>query len=88
MGIISLLTSVAGLVTTIFHYMNHNKALGIVTAALLVISLITGIADIRKQNKNGGIDYNKVQPGVLGHGIAGVVLILGGIMCVIANVSA
>jgi hypothetical protein len=48
--------------------------------------MVTGIMDIKDQNKNGGIDYNKVQPGVLGHGISGIVLLLGGIMCIIANV--
>jgi hypothetical protein len=86
MGIISLITAVAGFVTTIVHYMNHSVALGVVTAVLLVVSMVTGIMDIKAQNKNGGIDYNKVQPGVLGHGISGIVLLLGGIMCIIANV--
>ena len=60
--------------------------LGAVTLVLLIVSMVTGLMDIRKQNKNGGIDYSKVQPGVLGHGIAGIVLALGIIMCIIANV--
>ena len=86
MAITSLITAVAGFVTTIIHYANHNMVLGAVTLVLLIVSMVTGLMDIRKQNKNGGIDYSKVQPGVLGHGIAGIVLALGIIMCIIANV--
>ena len=86
MGIVSLATAVLGLLTTLCHYATHNVVMGAVTLVLLVASLATGIIDIRKQNKNGGIDYNKFQPGVVGHGFGGVILVLGTIMCVMAIV--
>lgn len=84
MGVISLLTAVAGMGTTLYHYASHNKVMGVVNLVILIISLVTGLMDIRKQNKNGGIDYNKFQPGVVGHGIGGIVLVLGSIMCAMA----
>lgn len=84
MGIVSIITAVLGLLTTLCHYATHNVIMGIVTLVLLIVSMITGLLDIKKQNKNGGIDYNKFQPGVVGHGIAGVVLVLGSIMCFMA----
>lgn len=88
MGIVSLVLSVAGIVTTLIHYVNHNIVLGIVTALLLVASLVTGLLDLKHQRLNGGVNHETVNPAVLGHGIAFVVLLLGGIMCVIANIRA
>ncbi|MGN0379153.1 MAG: hypothetical protein ACI4EU_06160 [Butyrivibrio sp.] len=84
MGIVSLLTALAGLATTLCHYASHSKIMGAVTTALLIVSIITGLVDIKKKNKNGGVDYNKVQPGVIGHAMAFTILLLGGIMCAMA----
>lgn len=86
MGFVSLGLAVVGIVTTLVHYVNHSITLGIITAVALIASLVTGLLDIRKQAKNGGINHETVNPAVLGHGIAFVVLLLGGIMCVIANI--
>lgn len=86
MGIVSLVLSVAGIVTTLIHYVNHNIILGIVTAIILIASMVTGLLDLKKQRLNGGINHETVNPAVLGHGIAFVVLLLGGIMCIIANI--
>lgn len=86
MGFVSLGLAVVGIVTTLVHYVNHSITLGIITAAALIASLVTGLLDMRKQRANGGINHETVNPAVLGHGIAFVVLLLGGIMCVIANV--
>ena len=52
MGIVSLILAVAGIVTTIMHYMNHSVAVGVVTVVLLVVSYILGTADMKKQEKN------------------------------------
>ncbi len=88
MGFVSLGLAVVGIVTTLVHYVNHSITLGIITAVALIASVVTGLLDMRKQNANGGINLETVNPAVLGHGIAFVVLLLGGIMCVIANVRA
>ena len=88
MGFVSLGLAVVGIVTTLVHYVNHSITLGIITAVALIASVVTGLLDMRKQNANGGINLETVNPAVLGHGIAFVVILLGGIMCVIANVRA
>lgn len=86
MGMLSLLLAVAGIVTTLVHYSNHNIVVGVITAVLLVVSYILGTADMKKQEKNGGLKTQMFNPALLGHGISSVVLIVCGIMCVIANV--
>ena len=86
MGMLSLLLAVAGIVTTLVHYSNHNIVLGVITAVLLVVSYILGTADMKKQEKNGGLKTQMFNPALLGHGMSSVVLIVCGIMCVIANV--
>ena len=84
MGIVSLLTAVLGLGTTLCHYASHSKLMGAVNAVVLIVSIVTGLMDIKKKNKNGGVDYNKVQPGVIGHAMAFSILLLGSIMCIMA----
>lgn len=86
MGMLSLLLAVAGIVTTLVHYSNHNIVVGVITAVLLVVSYILGTADMKKQEKNGGLKTQIFNPALLGHGMSSVVLIVCGIMCVIANV--
>ncbi|MDD7772193.1 MAG: hypothetical protein PT958_05420 [Firmicutes bacterium] len=86
MGMLSLLLAVAGIVTTLVHYSNHNIVVGVITAVLLVVSYILGTADMKKQEKNGGLKTQMFNPALLGHGMSSVVLIVCGIMCVIANV--
>lgn len=88
MGIVSLVLSVAGIVTTLIHYVNHNMVLGIITTVMLIASLVTGLLDLKHQRLNGGVNHETVNPAVLGHGIAFVVFLLGGIMCIIANIRA
>lgn len=84
MGGVSLFTAVFGLLTTLCHYASHSKVMGAVNLVILIVSMVTGIMDIRKKNKNGGVDYNKFQPGVVGHAMAGVILLMGTIMCIMA----
>ncbi|MGM9683076.1 MAG: hypothetical protein ACI3XQ_05715 [Eubacteriales bacterium] len=86
MGFVSLILAVAGIVTTIVHYTNHSIVLGIVSAVLLIVSFIAGTVDMKKQEKNGGIRSDMFNPGMLGHGMSSVVLIVCGIMCAIANI--
>ena len=86
MGMLSLLLAVAGIVTTLVHYSNHNIVVGVITAVLLVVSYIWGTADMKKQEKNGGLKTQMFNPALLGHGMSSVVLIVCGIMCVISNV--
>lgn len=86
MGFVSLILAVAGIVTTIVHYTNHSIVLGIVSAVLLIVSFIAGTVDMKKQEKNGGIRADMFNPGMLGHGMSSVVLIVCGIMCAIANI--
>ena len=82
MGIVSLITAVLGLCTTLCHYASHSKLMGAVNAVILIVSLVTGLIDIKKKNKNGGVDYSKVQPGVIGHAVS--ILLMGSIMCIMA----
>ena len=84
MGGVSLFTAVFGLLTTLCHYASHSKVMGAVILVILIVSMVTGLMDIRKKNKNGGVDYNKFQPGVVGHAMAGVILLMGTIMCIMA----
>lgn len=84
MGIVSLLTAILGLCTTLCHYASHSKVMGAVNAVILIVSIVTGLMDIKKKNKNGGVDYNKIQPGVIGHAMAFSILLLGAIMCIMA----
>lgn len=86
MGIASLVLSVAGIVTMMIHYVNHSIALGVVTLIVLAASLALGLMDMKHQEKNGGIKHDMFNPGVLGHGIGGIVLVVGSIMCIISNV--
>lgn len=85
MGMCSLLLAVGGIVTTIVHYTNHSILLGVVTAVLLVVSYALGTMDMKKQEKDGGINAEMFNPAMLGHGMSSVVLIVCGIMCAIAN---
>ena len=84
MGIVSLITAVLGLCTTLCHYASHSKLMGAVNALILIVSLVTSLIDIKKKNKNGGVDYSKVQPGVIGHAMAFSILLMGSIMCIMA----
>ena len=86
MGMLSLLLAVAGIVTTLVHYSNHNIVVGVITAVLLVVSYILGTADMKKQEKNGGLKTQMFNPALLGQCMSSVVLIVCGIMCVIANI--
>ena len=83
---LSLLLAVAGIVTTLIHYANHGIVMGIISAALLVVSFVLGTMGMKKQEKNGGLKTNMFNPALLGHGISSVVLIVCGIMCAIANI--
>ncbi len=86
MAIASIITAVLGMLTMLCHYATHNVVMGAVTLVVLIVSMVTGLVDIAKKNKNGGVDYSKFQPGVVGHGIAGIVLVMGIIMCIMAVV--
>ena len=86
MGIASLLCAVAGIVTMMFHYVNHSIILGIITTVLLIAATVIGLLDMRQQEKNGGIKTEMFNPGLLGHGIGGTVLVVGAILCCISNI--
>ena len=86
MGIVSLLCAVSGIVTMMFHYVNHSIVLGIITTVLLIAATVLGLLDMRRQEKNGGIKTDMFNPGLLGHGIGGTVLVVGAIMCCISNI--
>ncbi len=84
MGIVSLLLAVAGIATTIVHYTNNNMVLGAFSDFFFVVSYVLGTVDMKKQEKNGGINAEMFNPGMLGHGMSSVVFIVCGIMCAIA----
>ena len=50
MGFFSLITAVLGLLTTLCHYASHSKVMGAVNLVILIVSMVTGIMDIRKKN--------------------------------------
>ena len=86
MGFLSLALSVGGIVTTSFYYVNHNIILGIVSGVILLAAMLTGQIDMKKQEKNGGIVSEMFNPGMLGHGMGGTVLILMIVMFIIDRV--
>ncbi len=85
MGISSLLLTVAGIVCMLIHYATHNIVLGIVTAVAFIAAYILGTVDMKRQSSKGGIRTDMFNPGMLGHGMAGTLVIVGGIMCLISN---
>ena len=86
MDMLSLFFAVAGIATTLIHYVTHSIAMGIITVILLVVTYILGTSGMKKQEKNGGLKTDVFNPALLGHGMSSIVLIVCGIMCVIANV--
>ena len=84
MGMISLVLTVAGIVTMIIHYVTHNIALGIITAVAFIAAYILGTMDMKKQEKGEGIRTDMFNPALLGHGMSGTLFVVGAIMCIIA----
>lgn len=86
MGMISLILTVVGIAGMLVHYATHSIWLGIVTAVAFIAAYILGTLDMKKQSKGSGIRADMFNPALLGHGMSGTLLIVGGIMCLMANV--
>lgn len=83
MGFVSLILSVGGIVTTLIYHVNSNIILGIISGVLLLAAMLIGQFDMKKQEKNGGINTEMFNPGMLGHGMGGTALILMVVMFII-----
>ena len=86
MDILALILAVAGIISTLFHYETHSVAMGIIAVILLIVSFVLGTIGMRRQEKNGGLKTDVVNPALLGHGFSSVVLIVCGLMCMISNI--
>ena len=90
MGMASLLLTVVGIVAMLVHYaMSAMPAVivtGIITTVAFVAAYILGTVDMRRQSAAGGIRTDMFNPALLGHGMAGTLLIVGAIMCVMGNI--
>jgi hypothetical protein len=94
MGKASLGLTVVGLGTMIAHYIVSSLALakavvivlGVVTTLALLAAHILGTLGMRKQSETGSIRTDMFNPALLGHGMSGTLLVVGLIMCVIANI--
>ncbi len=86
MGFVSLILSVGGIVTTLIYHVNSNIILGIISGVLLLAAMLIGQFDMKKQEKNGGINTEMFNPGMLGHGMGGTALILMIVMFIIDRI--
>ena len=90
MGIMSLLLTVVGIVLMLVHYalsaMPAVIVTGILTTVAFIAAYVLGTVDMRRQAANGGIRADMFNPAMLGHGMSGTLLVVGAIMCVIANI--
>ena len=90
MGIVSLLLTVVGIVAMLVHYalsaMPAVIVTGIMTTVAFVIAYVTGTVDMKRQSAKGGIRTDMFNPALLGHGMSGTLLVVGAIMCLMANI--
>ena len=90
MGLLSLILTAVGTVGTSVHYaltaMPAVIVTGILTTVAFVAAYILGTVDMKRQSANGGIRTDMFNPALLGHGMSGTLLVVGAIMCVIANI--
>ena len=90
MGMASLLLTVLGIAAMLVHYaMSAMPAVivtGIVTTVAFIVAYILGTADMKRQSAAGGIRTDMFNPALLGHGMSGTLFIVGGIICVLANI--
>ena len=86
MGMGSLILAVLGIVATMFHYVTHSIIWGVVCSVLLIASFILGTVEMKRKEKAGDFVSNMYNFAMLGNATSGVVTVVCGIMCVIANV--
>ena len=90
MGMMSLLLTVVGIVAMLVHYalsaMPAVIVTGILTTVAFVVAYVLGTVDMKRQSAKGGIRTDMFNPALRGHGMSGTLLVVGAIMCVIANV--
>lgn len=90
MGIVSLLLTVVGIAAMLVHYAMSEMTAVIVTGALTTVAFIAayilGTVDMKRQSAAGGLRTDMFNPALLGHGMSGTLLIVGAIMCLMANI--
>lgn len=90
MGMCSLILTVVGIVGMILHAAFTNMTAiivaGILTTVAFVAAYVLGTIDMKRQEKNGGIRVDMFNPALLGHGMSGTLLVVGAIMCLLANI--
>ncbi len=86
MGLSSLILAGLGIVAVMFHYVTHSVIWGIVCTLLLVTAFVLGTVEMKRKEKQGDFVSNMYNFAMLGHGTSGVVTVVCGIMCIIANV--
>lgn len=86
LGLMTLIMSGLGIVAMMFHYVTHEIYLGIICTVLLVGAFIISTIIMKKREKEGDFVSNMYNFAMLGHGSSGVVAVVGGVMCLIANI--
>lgn len=94
MGILSLVLTVVGIVSMLVHYAVSSVTLGmpfvivtgIITTVAFLAAYILGTREMKKQSAGEGIRVDMFNPALLAHGMAGTLLVVGSIMCVLGNI--
>lgn len=90
MGILSLVLTVVGIVFMLIHYaassMTFVIVTGIITTVAFLAAYILGTREMKKQSAGEGIRVDMFNPALLAHGMAGTLLVVGSIMCVLGNI--
>ncbi len=90
MGLFSLVLTVVGIVGMIVHYALSNMTAvvvsGILTTVAFIAAYILGTMEMKRQKKGNGIETDMFNPALLAHGMSGTLFIVGGIICVLANI--
>ncbi len=85
MGGLSLVLAVLGAGVMVWHFITHDIILGIACTVLFLAAFIIGLVEMRKKSKQGDLLASMKNFAMLGHGMAGTLVIVGGVMCAIAN---
>lgn len=86
MGLGSLILAGLGIVAVMFHYVTHSIIWGVVCSLLLIGAFVLGTVEMKRKEKAGDFVSNMYNFAMLGHGTSGVVIVVCGIMCLIANI--
>lgn len=83
---LSFLFAGVGVTCALLHYVNHGRAMGVISLVFLLSAAILGVVGMKRQEKNSGLITDTLNLALLGHAFSSVVLVVCGLMCFIANI--